>query len=113
VSCSLSICVVTPMKIRPTGQTSDLGFSDAETALSFLYRLENLLCLMTMISLVPGDPSEPWEYGLLGGLLTVPLTVFGYWQTGSEMALSPISVPHKVSSASRFCGLSSVSKRLY
>ena len=76
--------------IRPTGQISDPRFSGSETALSFLYRLEEILRVMTKISLVPGQPSEPWEYGLLGGLLTIPLTLFGYWQTGSEMALSPI-----------------------
>lgn len=34
--------------------------------------------------------SDEWRYALLGGLLSVPFTTVGYWQTGSEIALSPV-----------------------
>ena len=33
--------------------------------------------------------SDRWRYALLGGLLSVPFTTASYWQTGSELSLSP------------------------
>jgi hypothetical protein len=34
--------------------------------------------------------SDAWRYGLLGGLVSVPFTAVGYWQTGSELSLSTV-----------------------
>ncbi|ADQ68413.1 DUF5518 domain-containing protein [Halogeometricum borinquense] len=34
--------------------------------------------------------SERWIYALLGASVSVPLTTLGYWQTGSELSLSPV-----------------------
>lgn len=34
--------------------------------------------------------AEAWRYGLVGGLLAVPFTTASYWQTGSELSLSPV-----------------------
>jgi len=31
-----------------------------------------------------------WIYGLIGGLVSLPFTVIGYWQTGSELSLAPV-----------------------
>ncbi len=33
---------------------------------------------------------DTWRYGLLGGVLSLPLTLVGYWQSGSELSLSPV-----------------------
>ena len=33
---------------------------------------------------------DTWFYALIGGLASMPLTAASYWQTGSEMALSPV-----------------------
>lgn len=39
---------------------------------------------------VPGRVSDRWRYGLLGGLIAIPFTTFGYWQTGSKVSLGPV-----------------------
>jgi hypothetical protein len=31
-----------------------------------------------------------WTYALLGGGLALPASVFGYWQTGSELSVTPV-----------------------
>lgn len=31
-----------------------------------------------------------WRYAVIGGMLALPVTAFGYWQTGSELSLSPV-----------------------
>lgn len=31
-----------------------------------------------------------WTYGLIGGLIALPFTAAGYWQTGSELSLAPV-----------------------
>ena len=31
-----------------------------------------------------------WRYAVVGGLIALPVTAFGYWQTGSELSLSPV-----------------------
>lgn len=33
---------------------------------------------------------DEWRYGLLGGVLSLPLTLVGYWQSGSELSLFPV-----------------------
>ena len=33
---------------------------------------------------------DEWRYGLLGGVLSLPLTLVDYWQSGSELSLSPV-----------------------
>lgn len=33
---------------------------------------------------------DTWRYGLLGGVLSFPLTLVGYWQSGSELSLFPV-----------------------
>jgi hypothetical protein len=35
-------------------------------------------------------PSGPWTYALLGGGVALPVVVFSYWQTGSELSLTPV-----------------------
>lgn len=39
---------------------------------------------------LPTSVSDTWKYALLGGLVSVPLTTVGYWQSGSELSLSPV-----------------------
>jgi hypothetical protein len=34
--------------------------------------------------------NDTWRFALLGGLLAAPLVALGYWQTGSELSLSPV-----------------------
>ena len=34
--------------------------------------------------------SDPWSYAIVGATFSIPLTVLTYWQTGSELALSPV-----------------------
>jgi hypothetical protein len=34
--------------------------------------------------------SSTWKYALLGGLASLPFTAVSYWQTGSELSLSPV-----------------------
>lgn len=36
---------------------------------------------------VPGDR---WRYALLGGLASISVTTLTYWQSGSELSLSPV-----------------------
>ncbi len=38
----------------------------------------------------PQELTDIWKYAILGGLLTIPFTAFTYWQTGSELSLSPV-----------------------
>lgn len=33
---------------------------------------------------------DTWRYALLGGVLSFSLTLVGYWQSGSELSLSPV-----------------------
>lgn len=33
---------------------------------------------------------DAWRYALVGGVVAFPLTALGYWQTGSELSLSPV-----------------------
>jgi len=33
---------------------------------------------------------DMWRYALLGGVLSFSLTLVGYWQSGSELSLSPV-----------------------
>jgi len=33
---------------------------------------------------------DKWRYGLLGGVLSLPLTLVGYWKSGSELSLFPV-----------------------
>ncbi|WP_235063414.1 DUF5518 domain-containing protein [Candidatus Halobonum tyrrellensis] len=37
-----------------------------------------------------GSLGDRWRYALVGGLLSVPFTTASYWQTGSELSLSPV-----------------------
>jgi len=34
--------------------------------------------------------SQQWRYALICGMLTFPFTALSYWQTGSELSLSPV-----------------------
>ena len=34
--------------------------------------------------------SGPWAYALLGSGVALPVIVFSYWQTGSELSLTPV-----------------------
>jgi hypothetical protein len=36
--------------------------------------------------------SRQWKYALFGGLLALPFTALSYWQTGSELSLTPVLV---------------------
>ncbi|HMB50510.1 MAG TPA: DUF5518 domain-containing protein [Natronoarchaeum rubrum] len=45
---------------------------------------------MVLNDLLPDELSEAWQYALLGGLVSIPFTAFGYWQTGSEMSIAPV-----------------------
>lgn len=36
------------------------------------------------------EMSDAWRFALLGGLASIPFTTATYWQTGSEMSLSPV-----------------------
>jgi len=36
--------------------------------------------------------SQQWQYALICGMLTFPFTALSYWQTGSELSLSPVFV---------------------
>lgn len=38
------------------------------------------------------EVSQQWKYALIGGILALPFTFLGYWQTGSELSLSPVFV---------------------
>jgi hypothetical protein len=33
---------------------------------------------------------DTWKHALVGGLASIPLTTAGYWQSGSELSLSPV-----------------------
>jgi uncharacterized membrane protein len=33
---------------------------------------------------------QQWRYAVIGGVIALPFTAFGYWQTGSELSLSPV-----------------------
>jgi len=33
---------------------------------------------------------QPWAYGLIGGVVSLPFTAVSYWQTGSELSLAPV-----------------------
>lgn len=35
---------------------------------------------------------QPWTYGLIGGILSLPFTAVSYWQTGSELSLAPVVI---------------------
>ena len=39
---------------------------------------------------LPDLLSDTWRYALLGGLASIPLTTVAYWQSGSELSLSPV-----------------------
>ena len=39
---------------------------------------------------LPLELSDTWTYALLGGLASVPFTVVGYAQSGSELSLAPV-----------------------
>jgi len=39
---------------------------------------------------LPLELSDTWTYALLGGLASVPFTVLGYAETGSELSLAPV-----------------------
>lgn len=34
--------------------------------------------------------SYRWKYAFVGGIVALPFTALGYWQTGSELSLSPV-----------------------
>jgi hypothetical protein len=34
--------------------------------------------------------SQQWQYALIFGVLALPITALSYWQTGSELSLSPV-----------------------
>ena len=34
--------------------------------------------------------SQQWQYALICGMLSLPFTALSYWQTGSELSLSPV-----------------------
>jgi hypothetical protein len=34
--------------------------------------------------------NDIWKYAIVGGIATIPFTSFSYWQTGSEISLSPV-----------------------
>jgi len=34
--------------------------------------------------------SQQWQYALIFGVLALPFTALSYWQTGSELSLSPV-----------------------
>lgn len=34
--------------------------------------------------------SQQWRYALICGMLSLPFTALSYWQTGSELSLSPV-----------------------
>lgn len=36
------------------------------------------------------DSINQWKYGLLGGLVSIPVTSASHWQTGSEMSFSAV-----------------------
>jgi len=36
--------------------------------------------------------SQQWQYALICGVLALPFTALSYWQTGSELSLSPVFV---------------------
>lgn len=33
---------------------------------------------------------ERWRYGVIGGAFGLPFTLLSYWQTGSELSLTPV-----------------------
>ena len=39
---------------------------------------------------LPLVASDTWKYALLGGLASIPFTAIGYFETGSELSLSPV-----------------------
>ena len=45
---------------------------------------------MTRTGPLPDALSDTWRYALVGGLVALPLTALGYWQSGSELSLSPV-----------------------
>lgn len=34
--------------------------------------------------------SQRWTYAFIGGMVALPFTALGYWQTGSELSLAPV-----------------------
>lgn len=46
--------------------------------------------VVTRTGPLPPSLSDTWKYALVGGLISVPLTTVGYWQSGSELSLSPV-----------------------
>lgn len=38
------------------------------------------------------NEGETWMYALLGGLMSIPVVIASYWQTGTELSLAPILV---------------------
>lgn len=45
---------------------------------------------MARIESLPAASSDTWRFALLGGLASLPFTTASYWQTGSELSLSPV-----------------------
>jgi hypothetical protein len=95
--------------VRSQHRSSDtaMTFVVAVVGSSLPYLLSNLGYL----------PVMGWDHNSMGVLLFVLAVSYGIFRRGAldiaPIARKRVSVPHKASSASCFCGLSSVSKRLY
>ncbi|WP_435348560.1 DUF5518 domain-containing protein [Haloarchaeobius sp. HRN-SO-5] len=38
----------------------------------------------------PRSTNDKWKYALVGGLASIPFTATSYWQSGSEISLTPV-----------------------
>lgn len=47
---------------------------------------------MTNLEIPPHSISDKWKYALIGGLVSIPFTTASYWQSGSEMSITPVLV---------------------
>lgn len=45
---------------------------------------------MTIAGAITSYVSEKWRYGLIGGVASIPFTMATYWQTGSNISLTPV-----------------------
>jgi len=45
---------------------------------------------MTDIKINSQSISERWKYAILGGLASLPFTMASYWQSGSEISITPV-----------------------